>query len=160
MALPYNPYLNDVWITPPELHKELGSFDLDPCCPPVMPYRTAKKMIHEPQDGLSVKWAGRVWCNPPYSRPFPWCDKFFKESKSGMMLLPARSSDSKWGQLCLQNADTVFYFLGRLHFHFENGAKSTGGVIPHMLVARSSKDSQILIKLGKKFPGTLMRRVK
>ena len=160
MALPYNPRLNDTWLTPPELLKELMVFDLDPCCPSKMPWVTAKTMLHYPKEnGLKMPWFGRVWCNPPYSRPFPWCDKFFKEAKQGMMLLPARSSDSKWGQLCLNSADSIFYFSGRVHFHFENGVKSTGGVTPHMLVARSEIDTKILIRLQKKFTGVLMTKL-
>ena len=77
-----------------------------------------------------------------------------------MLLLPARSSDSKWGQLCLNKADSIFYFSGRIHFHFEDGTKSSGGVTPHMLVARSSRDTEILNALSKKFTGVLMTKLK
>ena len=57
------------WLTPPHIIESLGPFDLDPCCPPNMPWRTAKRMVHWPDDGLKVDWTGkRVWCNPPYGR--------------------------------------------------------------------------------------------
>ena len=57
------------WLTPPEIVDALGPFDLDPCCPPTMPWRTATQMVHWPNDGLKVDWTGkRVWCNPPYGR--------------------------------------------------------------------------------------------
>lgn len=64
------------WLTPPgiiaELARELGGeFDLDPACPPAMPWRTARRMICRPEDGLSADWGGgnvRVWLNPPYGR--------------------------------------------------------------------------------------------
>jgi hypothetical protein len=57
------------WLTPPHIIQALGPFDLDPCCPPTMPWRTAKQMVHWPDDGLKVDWTGkRVWCNPPYGR--------------------------------------------------------------------------------------------
>lgn len=57
------------WLTPPHIIEALGPFDLDPCCPPTMPWRTATHMVHWPEDGLKVDWTGkRVWCNPPYGR--------------------------------------------------------------------------------------------
>lgn len=56
------------WLTPPEIIRALGEFDLDPCCPPAMPWSTAKKMVCRPDDGLAVTWEGRVWLNPPYGR--------------------------------------------------------------------------------------------
>ena len=57
------------WLTPPHIINALGPFDLDPCCPPTMPWRTAAQMVHWPDDGLKVDWTGkRVWCNPPYGR--------------------------------------------------------------------------------------------
>ena len=57
------------WLTPPHIIKALGPFDLDPCCPPQMPWQTATQMVCRPDDGLAVDWTGkRVWCNPPYGR--------------------------------------------------------------------------------------------
>lgn len=57
------------WLTPPEIIDDLGPFDLDPCCPPVMPWRTATRMIHWPEDGLAADWGDAfVWLNPPFTR--------------------------------------------------------------------------------------------
>jgi hypothetical protein len=36
----------NTWLTPLSLIQSLGAFDLDPCCPPVMPWRTATLMHH------------------------------------------------------------------------------------------------------------------
>lgn len=36
---------NDDWLTPQPLWAELGPFDFDPCCRPVMPWRTAATML-------------------------------------------------------------------------------------------------------------------
>lgn len=72
------------WLTPPHIIDALGPFDLDPCCPPTMPWRTAAQMVHWPNDGLKVDWTGkRVWCNPPYGRDaVPFLRKM-AENKTG-----------------------------------------------------------------------------
>ena len=72
------------WLTPPHIINALGPFDLDPCCPPTMPWRTAAQMVCRPDDGLAVDWAGkRVWLNPPYGREaVPFLRKM-AENKTG-----------------------------------------------------------------------------
>jgi hypothetical protein len=55
------------WVTPREIIEALGPFDLDPCCPPSMPWATARTHFHAgDRDGLAESWFGRVWLNPPY----------------------------------------------------------------------------------------------
>ena len=56
------------WLTPRRIIDALGHFDTDPCCPDVMPWRTADRMITKAEDGLKTPWIGRVWLNPPYGR--------------------------------------------------------------------------------------------
>lgn len=34
---------HDEWLTPPEILRALGAFDLDPCAPVVRPWETAAK---------------------------------------------------------------------------------------------------------------------
>ena len=62
----------DEWYTPKEIIDALGEFDLDPCAP-VAPYKTANVMYNKNDDGLKQEWKGRVWLNPPYSRPLIEC---------------------------------------------------------------------------------------
>lgn len=59
----------DEWYTPKEIIDALGEFDLDPCAPMRPLWRTARVMYNKEQDGLKQEWEGRVWLNPPYSRP-------------------------------------------------------------------------------------------
>lgn len=59
----------DEWYTPKGIIDALGEFDLDPCAPMRPLWRTARVMYNKEQDGLKQKWEGRVWLNPPYSRP-------------------------------------------------------------------------------------------
>ena len=71
------------WLTPPQIISSLGEFDIDPCCPPNMPWKTAKRMVCQPENGLEVDWTGkRVWLNPPYGREsVPFLIKMTHQSK-------------------------------------------------------------------------------
>ena len=62
----------DEWLTPPEIIKALGEFDLDPCAPVKRPWPTAEKHYTIQDNGLLKPWQGRVWCNPPYNDAAKW----------------------------------------------------------------------------------------
>ena len=49
----------DEWLTPPEIIKALGPFDLDPCAPVVRPWDTAKIHYTTTDNGLQREWRGR-----------------------------------------------------------------------------------------------------
>lgn len=151
------PHTTDTWLTPPDLLEALGPFDMDPCCPPFMPWRTARRMIHRPHDGLALPWRGRVWCNPPYSKMMPWVDKM-RDHGNGILLAPAKSTDSRWGQTILSTADAVLFFKGRLLFHFVNGERSSGKWMANLLAAWGGANARALKKLSKseQFSGTYM----
>lgn len=85
-------YKNDTTLTPLGIIKELGDFELDPCA--FKGHKTACKLVFLPKDGLSSKWKGRVWLNPPYSNPVPWLKKLV-EHKNGIALVLA-SVETVW----------------------------------------------------------------
>lgn len=119
---------NDTWLTPPLLLEALGRFDLDPCCSFRMPWKTARRMICLPRDGLKERWVGRVWCNPPYSDPLPWVEKMASHD-NGIMLLPAKSFETRWGQRSLETMGSIFVFKGRLSFYRGDGTLSGGEMV-------------------------------
>jgi hypothetical protein len=66
----------DEWLTPPEIIKSLGEFDLDPCSPLIRPWDTARKHYTVIDNGLLMPWEGRVWLNPPYGNKIgEWLQK-------------------------------------------------------------------------------------
>jgi len=76
-------------------------FDLDPAsCPKELSAVPARRMFTVEDDGLVQPWEGRVWLNPPYSKPTPWVDRFI-EHGHGIALLPASRGagwlDRIWG---------------------------------------------------------------
>ena len=153
----------DDWLTPPDLLKALGPFDLDPCCPKKMPWRTAKSMVFLPSDGLTTHWFGRVWCNPPYSKPEPWI-ALMAEHKHGTLLLSAKSPDTRWGQLALRSGAAFYFLSGRLSFCHADGTPSDGKWLPNLFVAYGKADVQALTRLAKltqpdghlAYPGVLL----
>ena len=89
------------WLTPPHIIEALGPFDLDPCCPPTMPWHTATRMVHWPDDGLKVDWTGkRVWCNPPYGREaIPFLRKMAENRTGGVFCLYLRVQTLRRGKI-------------------------------------------------------------
>lgn len=73
-----------LWETPQEFFDKLNrefDFTLDACATP----ENAKCInFYSPeQDGLSMPWNGRVWCNPPYGRQVgQWVKKAYMSAQT------------------------------------------------------------------------------
>lgn len=115
-------------------------------------------MVMRPADGLASPWRGRVWCNPPYSEPLPWIEAM-SEHRNGIMLLPAKSPETRWGQALLRAGDAFLFLRGRLLFHYEDGARSTGKWSPYLLVAFGADNARRLRMAEGSWPGVLMGRI-
>jgi hypothetical protein len=140
---------SDTWLTPPEIIEALGKFDLDPCCPPVMPWPTADRMLNERDDGLSADWHGRVWLNPPYSREaVKWLRRLATHGK-GTALIFARTETEMFFETVWRAATSVLFLEGRIHFHLPDGtrAKANAGA-PSCLVAYGEEDASRLFFSG------------
>lgn len=88
----YSP--NDDYYTPASIFKALNlHFDLDVCAPKDgVPWLPSKKHYHLEIDGLAQPWEGLIWCNPPYSKPAPWIDRFIQHSNGIMLVQISRSN--------------------------------------------------------------------
>lgn len=129
-----------VWLTPPELVKALGPFDLDPCFGAPRPWATAHQH-YGPEDnnglgGLHGEWRGLVWCNPPYDREAgKWLAKC-AEHGNAIALVFARTETEDFHRQVWERASALRFLEGRLFFHHSNGARAAhNGGAPSVLVA-------------------------
>jgi hypothetical protein len=140
---------NDEWLTPPELIKKLGTFDLDPCAPIYRPWDTAKFHYTIIEDGLSKEWFGRVWLNPPYGKETgKWLNKLVKHG-NGIALVFARTETEMFFDYIWSRADGLLFLKGRLYFYHVNGekAKSNSGA-PSVLVAYGQNNVNALKRVS------------
>lgn len=95
-------WTSDEWMTPPALFDSIaaiyGPFDLDAAAR--RENAKAPRFYTKADDGLRSPWFGRVWINPPYSDPKPWCQRAVEAAHGGeadlvVMLLPA-AVDTIW----------------------------------------------------------------
>jgi hypothetical protein len=86
---------NDELYTPRFIFDALNViFELDVCAPKEGPLHTPAVDYYDiDSNGLMAEWYGRVWMNPPYSKPDPWINKWL-DHKNGFALVPF--SKSNW----------------------------------------------------------------
>ena len=115
----------DDWYTPQDFYDEWDKkydFTLDVCAS--KENAKCEKFFTKEQDGLSQKWEGVCWMNPPYGREIiHWMKKAYESSLQGatvVCLVPART-DTKWWHDYAMKGDITF-IKGRLRF---GGAKNS-----------------------------------
>lgn len=140
---------NDEWLTPPEIVRACGVFDLDPCAPIVRPWDTARQHFTIEDDGLAQRWHGRVWCNPPFGREaIKWLRRM-AEHGNGIALIPARTETVMFYETVWGAADAVLFIQGRPHFHYVDGRRAAANSgAPICLVAYGSDNVDALRASG------------
>lgn len=135
----------DTWLTPPEILRALGEFDLDPCAAPNQPWRTAKHEIRLPNNGLTAPWNGRVWLNPPYSREaVHWLERM-GDHRYGTALVFARTETAWFQQFVWECADAILFLRGRVHFYRPDGTRARANAgAPSCLAAYGPVDAAAL----------------
>jgi hypothetical protein len=139
-----------VWLTPPEIVRALGEFDLDPCAAPSpRPWDTAVRHIELPECGLAADWHGRVWLNPPYGQHTSAWLKKMADHGDGIALVFARTEtrmfvDHVWGK-----ADGLLFLANRPHFHYPDGTRAKGNSGgPLVLIAYGQDNASMLRTCG------------
>lgn len=141
--------LNDEWLTPPEIIKALGEFDLDPCSPISRPWPTAALHYTIEDDGLSREWHGRVWLNPPYGpHTGTWLERLAIHGQ-GTALVFARTETEAWHRWVWPMATSVLFIEGRINFHHVSGAKAKKNAgAPSAFISYGQRDAELLRTCG------------
>ena len=140
---------NSEWLTPPEIVRALGHFDLDPCSPVARPWDTATLHYNVKDNGLVQLWKGRVWLNPPFGlEAVKWLRRLVAHG-NGIALIPARTETKMFYECIWSVANAVCFLRGRPHFHYVDGtrAKANSGA-PICLVAYGDQNALALASSG------------
>jgi phage N-6-adenine-methyltransferase len=112
------------WFTPSRFvelaRKVMGSIDLDPAsCGKAQRTVRAGTYYTQETNGLAQLWFGRVWLNPPYSKPLitKFIDKLISELPNieQAIVLTNAYTDTRWFRT-LMSVSTVCLTHGRIHF--------------------------------------------
>lgn len=121
----------DLWETPQWLFDQLNkefNFTLD-CCA-IYENRKCNNYFSPAKDGLTERWEGHIWMNPPYGRQIgKWIKKAFESKVLVVGLLPART-DTKWFWNYIYNKAEIRFLKGRLKF----GGSKNSAPFPSMVV--------------------------
>lgn len=138
----------EVWLTPPEMVRALGEFDLDPCSEPDMPWKIAKHKFTEEDDGLAQEWFGRVFMNPPYGPKLnPFLHKM-AEHGNGIALVFARTETRAFFRNVWPRADAIMFLKGRVRFYRPDGTQGSSSGSPSCLIAYGDNNVQALYNSG------------
>ena len=136
---------SDEWYTPKFIIDSLGKFDLDPCAPSVPLFKTAEIMYNEFDDGLAQIWDGRVWLNPPYSRPL--ITKFMRrmaEHNRGTALIFSRTDTELFHTEVFGKASAIKFLKGWIKFLKPDGAEAGSPGCGSALIVYGEEDANIL----------------
>lgn len=132
------------WLTPPDLVKKLGDFDLDPCTPVNPPFVHAKTNFNINDDGLQKQWFGRVYMNPPYGKGMEkWMEKL-KIHGNGIALIFARTETKCFFNHIWNDAHAVLFVKGRIKFYNTDGEQKGTPGAPSILIAYGKENADLL----------------
>jgi len=138
---------SDDYYTPPFIFEGLGlTYDMDVCSPPDgSPWIPARRFLSLLDDGLATDWIGRVWMNPPYSKPTPWIDKWLQHGNGIGLVACSRSApfNRLW-----EHKDVAFMLLpSSLKFMKPNG-ESRGVFMPTVLIGIGAENIEAMRQSG------------
>lgn len=135
----------DEWYTPKEIIDSLGPFDLGPCAPMTPLWTTAQIMWNKQDDGLSKKWFGHVWLNPPYSRPLieQFVQKMSKHG-NGIALLFNRCDSKIFQEVIFKKATGMKFLRKRIRFYRADGTRGDSPGCGSVLISFGERNDKVI----------------
>ena len=120
------------WYTPAEFIEAaravMSGIDLDPASSKTANKTVkAKRFYAQSNNGLSKKWKGTVWLNPPYAQPLigqfieKLVDEYVDRNVTQAIVLTNNATETKWFQTLLSHATAVCFPSSRIKFLDESG---------------------------------------
>jgi len=132
---------NNEWYTPIKYIESarvvMGSIDLDPASSLIANKSIRAQTIYtKDDDGLSKKWHGNIWMNPPYAQPLinQFCEKIVSEDFDQAITLVNNATETAWGNILLSKADAVCFVKGRIKFVAPDGSLGDSPLQGQMIV--------------------------
>lgn len=154
------------WYTPAWLievvHAVMGGIDLDPAsCARANLIVEASRFFSEQEDGLSKEWEGKVWLNPPYSKPEidQFTSHLLGERGRGHIdqtcVLTRNATETHWCQQLLKRCDRFCLLNKRVSFWHPDKPVGTdkSGHILFYFGSNTAKFEQLLKPHGLVFKG-------
>lgn len=108
-------------------------------------WQTATQMYNKNHDGLTKDWVGRVWLNPPYSRPL--IERFVKrlaEHGNGIALLFNRCDSKMFQDVIFEKATAMKFLRNRIRFFRPDGTRGDSPGCGSILIAFGEDNADIL----------------
>lgn len=124
---------NNEWYTPKEIIETardmMGGIDIDPASSEIANKVVKAECFYTAEsDGLSKKWFGNVWLNPPYASDLigKFADKLVSEFEnySQAVVLVNNATETEWFNKIISVGSAVCFPRGRVKFYKPDG--STG----------------------------------
>lgn len=121
------------WYTPIEyvepFRSLVGTIDIDPASSKQANLTIQAKRIHTiDDDGLTKKWKGSIWLNPPYENGLivQFVDKLVDSlpNISHAALLVNNAMETRWAQKAMEHCGAICMVSGRIKFDRPNGFPS------------------------------------
>jgi phage N-6-adenine-methyltransferase len=151
---------NNEWYTPVEYivaaRAVMGDIELDPASSLKANQTVRAKKIYTAQDdGLTKKWSGRTWMNPPYAGELigKFSEKIVKHYGQGdigeAIVLVNNATETIWFQTLLECASAVCLIKGRIKFIDAEGKPSGAPLQGQALLYFGEKIEEFTLEFSK-----------